>query len=144
LSSEQAARTLPEGRYGTTPGAKPARWRMWVFGLIALAVSGTVAYVAYRNLGAAPIDAQRVAFAAKPGNSMEITINVTRDDPARPGVCIVRARDISGAESGRKEIFIPTGGTSTRVSTVIRSIGQPVTADVFGCSYDVPRYLSSP
>jgi hypothetical protein len=117
---------------------------MWVFGLIALAVSGSVAYVAYRNLGAAPIDAQRVAFAAKPGNSMEITIDVTRDDPARPGMCIVRARDLSGAESGRKEIFVPTGGASTRVSTVIRSIGQPVTADVFGCSYNVPRYLSSP
>jgi hypothetical protein len=144
LSTEQAAQTRPQGRYGTKQGAKPARWRRWVFLLIALAVGGTVAYVAYRNLGAAPIDAQRVGFVAEPGNTMQITIGVTRDDPARPGVCIVQVFDINGAESGRKEVLVPPGSESTRVSTVIRSIGQPVTADVFGCSYDVPRYLSSP
>jgi hypothetical protein len=144
LSIEQAAQTRPQGRYGTTQGAKPARWRRWVFLLIALVVSGAVAYVAYRNLGAAPIDAQRVGFVAEPGNAMQITIAVTRDEPAHPGVCIVQAFDLSGAESGRKEVLVPPGSESMSVSTVIQSIGKPVTADVFGCSYDVPRYLSSP
>jgi hypothetical protein len=142
LSTEQTTRELPEGRYG--PARKPVsrRWRSWLFGVVALLVSGTGAYIAYVNLGPAPIDAQRVAFSPKPDNSMEITIEVTRDQPARPGVCIVRVRDVTGAESGRKEILIPPGG-GNRLSTVIRSIGEPVTAEVFGCSYDVPRYLSS-
>jgi hypothetical protein len=106
-------------------------------------VSGTLACIAYQNFGTAPIDAQRVSFAEKPNNSVEITIDVTRDDPSRPGVCIVRAMDVTGAESGRKEILVPAGGGVRRLSTVIRSIGRPVTADVFGCSYGVPPYLST-
>jgi hypothetical protein len=105
-------------------------------------VSGTVAYIGYRNLGTAPIDAQQVGFSPEANNSMKLTIDVTRDDPSRPGVCIVYVQDVTGAETGRKEILVPPGGDSTRVSTVIRSVGKPVTANVFGCSYDVPRYLS--
>ncbi|SFP37731.1 protein of unknown function [Amycolatopsis arida] len=135
----------PEGRYGSTrrPGRRTARgWRVWVLALVALAVGSTVAYVGYRNLGSAPIEAQRVAFAERPGNAMEITLQVTRDDPSRPGVCIVRVRDLSGAESGRREVLVPPGETT--ITTVIASIARPVTADVFGCSYDVPEYLSSP
>ncbi|GAB3488843.1 DUF4307 domain-containing protein [Amycolatopsis cihanbeyliensis] len=134
--------TLPEGRYGRARTRTRRGWRVWVVVLIALAVSGTVAYVAYRNLGTAPIEAQRLGFTEKPGNAMEITIGVNRDDPGRAGVCIVRVRDISGSESGRKEIVVPPG--AGEVSTVIKSIRRPVTADVFGCSYDVPQYLSSP
>jgi hypothetical protein len=144
MSTRQAAQTLPKGRYGTIRPSKTPRWRMWVFTIVAVVVSSVIAYVAYKNLGTTPIDAERVGFSAKPGDSMEITVDVTRDQPDKPGVCIVRVRDISGAESGRKEILVPAGGESRRMSTVIRSSGTPVTADVFGCSYDVPRYLSSP
>jgi hypothetical protein len=135
---------LPEGRYGATRAKAPKRWRRWLFLAIALLVSGVIAWVAYVNLGSAPIDAERVAFSGKPGNAMEITINVTRDDTNRAGVCVVRTRDKTGAESGRKELLIPAGAKYSRMTTTIKSIGEPVTADVYGCSYDIPRYLSSP
>jgi hypothetical protein len=145
LSTEQVARALPAGRYGTEheSGPKP-RWRKRAYLAIALVVSFAIAYVAYLNLGATSIDAQRLGFTQTGPTSMQIMIDVTRDQPDRPGDCIVTVQDISGAESGRKEILIPPGGESMKVSTVIQSSGQPVTADVFGCSYDVPGYLSSP
>jgi uncharacterized protein (UPF0333 family) len=139
-----SAPALPEGRYGTGRAQTSRRWRRWLFLAIALLVSGLIAWVAYVNLGSAPIDAERVAFSAKPGNAMEITLNVTRDDDSRPGVCVVRARDKTGAESGRKELLIPAGAKHNRITTTIKSIGEPVTADVFGCSYAIPRYLSTP
>lgn len=142
--AEDSAPALPEGRYGAGRQQASRRWRRWLFLAIALLVSGVIAYVAYVNLGSAPIDAERIAFAGKPGNAMEITINVTRDDDSRPGVCIVRVRDKTGAESGRKELVIPAGAKYSRMTTVIKSIGVPVTADVYGCSYDIPRYLSTP
>jgi hypothetical protein len=142
--AETAAPALPADRYGTQRATPSRRWRRWLFLAIALLVSGMIAWVAYVNLGAAPIDAERVAFKEQPGNAMEITINVTRDDDSKPGVCIVRARDRSGAESGRKELLIPAGAKYSRMSTTIKSIGEPVTADVFGCSYAIPRYLSTP
>jgi hypothetical protein len=139
-----SAPTLPEGRYGTARTKTPRRWRRGLFLAIALLVSGAIAWIAYVNLGSTPIDAERVAFSEKPGNAMEITINVTRDDNTRPGVCIVRVRDKTGNESGRKELLIPAGAKYSRMSTTIKSIGQPVTADVYGCSYDIPPYLSTP
>ncbi|MEU7791679.1 MULTISPECIES: DUF4307 domain-containing protein [unclassified Amycolatopsis] len=142
--AKTAAPALPEGRYGARRATPSRRWRRWLFLGIALLVSGVITWVAYVNLGAAPIDAERVAFSEKPGNAMEITINVTRDDNGKPGVCIVRARDKTGAESGRKELLIPAGAKYSRMTTTIKSIGEPVTADVFGCSYDIPRYLSTP
>ena len=142
--AETAAPVLPEGRYGTARAKAPKRWRRWLFLAIALLVSGVIAWVAYVNLGSAPIDAERVAFSEKPGNARELTLNVTRDDNNRPGVCVVRVRDKTGAESGRKELLIPAGAKYSRMSTTIKSIGQPVTADVYGCSYDIPDYLSTP
>jgi hypothetical protein len=143
-TAESTPPYLPEGRYGKARGTRPRGWRRLLFGVIALLVSGTIAYVAYTNLGDAPIEGERVAFAEKPGNAMEITVNVTRDDPNRAGVCVVRVRDKAGAESGRKEVLIQPGAKNSRVTTTIKSIGRPVTADIFGCSYDVPRYLSRP
>ncbi|MFF5992432.1 DUF4307 domain-containing protein [Prauserella flavalba] len=135
---------LPEGRYGSArpSGRAPRGWQKWLFGALVLLIGGGAAYIGYSNIGSAPIEAQRVGFAERPGNAMEITIDVARDDTQRPGVCIVRVRDISGAESGRKEIYVPPG--EERLSTVVRSITRPVTADVYGCSYNVPEYLSSP
>lgn len=136
-----STRALPEGRYGRSP--RPSRrWLRWVFTAVALAVGVAVAWVAYVNLGPAPISADRVSFTEKPGNTMEITISVNRDDPSRPGLCIVRVQDMSGAESGRKEVLVPAGEGNSVQTTLIHSTDRPVTADVFGCSYDIPTYMS--
>lgn len=137
-----STRALPEGRYGRRPRQAPRRWRRWVFTTAGLAVGVVVTWVAYANLGPAPISADRVSFAAQPGNIMELTINVLRDDPSRPGVCVVRTRDSSGAESGRKEVFVPPGNDHSLQTTLIHSTDLPVTAEVFGCSYTIPPYLS--
>ncbi|MFE0027467.1 DUF4307 domain-containing protein [Amycolatopsis sp. NPDC059021] len=143
VAADAGAVAPPPDRYGRSRQRRSRPWRRWLYLALALVVGGVVAYVAYLNLGSAPIDAERIGFVLKP-DSAEITINVTRDDDNRAGVCIVRVRDKSGAESGRKELLVPAGAKYSRLSTVVKSIGPPVTADVYGCSYDIPRYLSSP
>jgi hypothetical protein len=137
-----AGRELPEGRYGSRASAKPAsRWRRWVLAGVGLLLASGIAYVAYQNLGNAPIDAQGTSFKAVGSDSVQITFTVTRDTPSRPAMCVVRARVLDGSEGGRREVFVPPeAGT---VSAVIKSSGEPVTADVFGCSYEVPAYLTS-
>ena len=46
MSTQQAARALPEGRYGAERALRPPRWRRWVFTGIALVFSVGVAIVA--------------------------------------------------------------------------------------------------
>lgn len=140
--AESVARSLPEGRYGKRRAPRTSRRWRWTLGGLALAVGVLLTYIAYVNLGDAPISAERIGFSERPGDAMEITINVTKDDENKPAVCIVRVRDRDGAESGRKEILVPAGNNGRPLRTVIRSAGQPVTADVFACSYSVPDYLS--
>ncbi|WUL63955.1 DUF4307 domain-containing protein [Amycolatopsis sp. NBC_00345] len=145
MTTEGGARPAPPAdRYGSVGRTRSRRWRRWLFTVVAVVVSCVIAWVAYVNLGDAPIDAERVAFEDRPGNAMEITINVTRDDPGKAGVCVVRVRDRAGAESGRREVLVPAGAGHSTVSTVVKSIGPPVTADVYGCSYEIPRYMSTP
>lgn len=133
--------TLPEGRYGSRARQPMGRVWKWVLTGVGVLLAMGVAFVAYRNLGSSPIEAERTAFSPVGTDSMRITIAVTRDEPSRPAVCVVRARAKDGAESGRKEVLIPPGEST--ISTVIKSSGEPVTADVFGCSYQVPPYLST-
>jgi hypothetical protein len=136
-----STRALPEGRYGPAR-SRVSRRRPWLFAVAGLVAGLVVAWVAYLNLGPAPISADQVSFTAEPGNTMQFTINVTRDDPSKAGVCIVRVLDNTGAESGRKEVLIPAGNGNSLQTTLIHSTDRPVTAEVFGCSYTVPTYLS--
>ncbi|WP_298175541.1 DUF4307 domain-containing protein [Saccharomonospora sp.] len=137
-----------EDRYGSArkrqagPRFRLRGNRAWLVGIVAVVALTLGGYIVYQQFFATPIDGQRVAFTELPGNAMEVTVDVIRNDPSRPAVCVVRVRDISGAESGRREIYVPPD--VGRLDTVVQSIERPVTADVYGCSYDVPEYLSTP
>lgn len=137
-----AGRALPKGRYGNR-GRAPARRTYWIVGAAAVLAGGLITWLAYSNLGSAPIETERTGYESLPGNAMRLTFTVTRDHPDRPAVCVVRVRGRDGNEGGRKEVFVPPGGIPTTVSTIIHSAGEPVVADVFGCSYQVPPYLSN-
>ncbi len=137
-----AGRALPEGRYGAR-GRIPRKRTYWLVGAAALVVGGVIAYLAYTNLGSAPIETERTGFVNLPDNAMRMSFTVTRDEPNRPAVCIVRVRGRDGSEGGRKEVLVPPGGNPTAMETIVRSTNEPVTADVFGCSYQVPAYLST-
>ncbi|ACU98153.1 DUF4307 domain-containing protein [Saccharomonospora viridis] len=146
-SDPQATNGLEE-RYGSAwkrsagPRLRLRGFRAWLVGIVAVVTLTLGGYLVYAQFFATPIEGQRVAYTELPGNAMEVTVDVIRDDPARPAVCVVRVRDITGAEGGRKEIYVPPG--VGRLNTVVQSIEQPVGADVYGCSYDVPEYLSTP
>jgi hypothetical protein len=133
--------TLLEDRYGKRP-RRTSRRTYWVIGAAALVVSGVIAWIGYRNLGTAPIETQATSFSNLSDDRMRMRFDITRDAPERAAVCIVRVRVLDGSEGGRKEVYIPPGASTTTVTTIITSSGEPVTADVFGCSYQVPAYLS--
>jgi hypothetical protein len=133
-------------RYGRQ--RMPRRTRRLVVAVLAVlvVVAGLViAYVGSQRLGTQDVDGELGAYRLIDDRTVEVTVSVTREDPSRPAVCIVRARSKDGSETGRREILVPPSQqTTVQVTTVVESSGPPVIGDVYGCGGDVPPYLVAP
>lgn len=142
--SDLAKPTLPVGRYGSRrPGGRLPRWAA-ITVLVGGVVGGAVlAVVLYFQFGAAPISGSQASYTVLGDGAVKIEFDVTRQTPDRPAMCIVRARDRTGAEVGRKEVYVAPGTDPVTVSTVLRTAKRPVTGEVDVCSYQVPPYLST-
>jgi hypothetical protein len=133
---------LPEGRYGKPRRTLPT-WARWSLPVVAVLVGAVVAWVGYRNLGTKPVEAKQTAFRVLDAGSVEITFEVVRETPEKAVVCIVRARSDDGDEAGRREVLVPPGATRVYPKAVLRTSKEATTGEVFGCSYQVPPYLST-
>ncbi|MDI2031852.1 DUF4307 domain-containing protein [Saccharopolyspora sp. TS4A08] len=135
---------VPADRYGSR--ARSARNRpalRWALVAVVLLVLVGVSVVGYRNLGSAPIEGKQVAFEIIDDHSVRITLEVQRDDPRRPADCVVRGRAKSGEEVGRREVLIHPANGVTRQDTVLRTSAPAGVGEVYGCTYNVPEYLST-
>jgi hypothetical protein len=133
----------PTARYGRQRLSR--RTRRWlVIGLFALVlvVGVAIAAVAFTRLGTGDVKGDLAGYRVIDDHTVEVTISVTRKDPARPVSCIVRARSYDGDETGRREILVPPSTADTvQVTTVVETSKPPVVGDVYGCGTDVPSYL---
>jgi hypothetical protein len=113
--------------------------------VVIVAAGVALAFVGYQRLGTAEVKGELGGYKLLGADTVEITISVTREDPSRPAVCIVRARSVDGAEIGRREVLVPPSIADTVVvSTIVKATRQPVVGDVYGCGTDVPAYLRAP
>ncbi|MDT2008275.1 DUF4307 domain-containing protein [Rhodococcus jostii] len=137
-------RTLPPGRY--TAAAKPARpkrWLVWALSAAVVVVGVIVAFVAYDKFAVSEIDSEATSFDLVSDSQLDITFTVTRQDPSRDAVCIVRSRSKDGSETGRREVFIAGGEDQTvKVTAPVYTSRPPAMGDIYGCSLDVPAYLT--
>jgi hypothetical protein len=133
----------PAQRYGTEPVA-PRRGRWIAIGLTALVlVSGiAIAAIGYARLGPGDVNGELSAYQLVDVSTVSVTAAVTRADPSRPAVCILRGRSLDGSETGRREILVPPSSQRTvQVTAIVKTTRPPVTGDVYGCSLIVPTYL---
>jgi hypothetical protein len=136
----------PTARYGQQRLSRRTR-RMLVIGLFLLIVGIGVgiALIAFQRLGTGDVKGELAGYRLLDDQTVEVTLTVTRDDPSRPVVCIVRARSIDGSETGRREVLVgPSTQASVQVSTVVKTSRPPAIGDVYGCGVDVPAYLVAP
>jgi Domain of unknown function (DUF4307) len=133
----------PAARYGRQRVSRRSR-RWWAIGLGALVlVAGViVAIIASQRLGGGDVQGELGGYQLVDDETLSVTVKVTRSDPSRPAVCIVRARAIDGSETGRREVLVPPSPQDTvNITTTIKSTRPPVVGDVYGCGTDVPAYL---
>jgi uncharacterized protein (DUF58 family) len=136
----------PAARYGRQRlSRRHRRWIAIALTVLVLAAGLTIAIVAFQRFSSAEVEGELGAYQLIDDETVEVTISVTRDDPARPAVCIVRARSIDGSETGRREVLVPPSTQETvQVTTVVKASRKPVVGDIYGCGTDVPSYLVAP
>lgn len=140
---------LPEGRYSRnaarSPGDAPnpkSRRRAILLSVLGAVAGLVVAFVGYRNLADKPVTGEVITFDVVNSSTVDMRFTVTRSDPAKAAVCIVRARSIDGSETGRREVYVPPSQeTVLSLSTSVRTSAPPVAGDVYGCGATVPAYL---
>jgi hypothetical protein len=133
----------PAARYGRQRLSRGNR-RWIAIGLTALVLATgiAVAVIASQRFGTGDVKGELGGYQIVDDETVEVTISVTRDDPSRPVVCIVRARSIDGSETGRREVLVPPSAQATvQVTTIVKATRPPVVGDVYGCGTDVPSYL---
>lgn len=136
----------PTARYGLQRMSRSTRRRVAIaLSLVIVVAAVALAFVAFQRLGTGDVKGELRGYELIDDETVKVTIGVTRDDPSRPAVCIVRARSIDGGETGRREILVPPSSQATvQVTAVVKSIRPPVVGDVYGCGIDVPSYLVAP
>ena len=133
----------PAARYGRQQLSRSnRRWIAVGLAVLVVAVGIGIAVIASQRLGTGEVKGELGGYRLVDDETVQVTVTVTRDDPSRPVVCIVRARSIDGSETGRREVLVPPSAKKTvQVTTVVKTSRPPVVGDVYGCGTDVPSYL---
>jgi hypothetical protein len=133
----------PTARYGRQRLSRSNRRRIAIaLTVLVVAIGIGIAVIASQRLGTGEVKGELGGYHLVDDETVQVTITVTREDPSRPVVCIVRARSIDGSETGRREVLVPPSTQKTvQVTTLVKASRPPVVGDVYGCGTDVPSYL---
>lgn len=133
----------PAARYGRQRlSGRQRRWIAAGLAVLVVVAGVIVAIVASGRFGNPEVEGELGGYRLLDDQTVEVTISVTREDPSRPVVCVVRARSIDGSETGRREVLVPPSTSSTvQVTTTVKASAKPVVGDIYGCGTDVPSYL---
>jgi hypothetical protein len=136
----------PAARYGRQRLSGRSRRRLAIGLFLVIVVVGVaIAFVGFQRLGTSDVEGKLGGYRLVNAGTAEVTISVTRKDPSRPVVCIVRARSLDGSETGRREVLVPPSAAATvQVTAIVRTSQPPAMGDVYGCGTDVPSYLVAP
>lgn len=132
----------PPDRYPSTTRTRPGKLVTWGLTALVVVAGMIIAYAAYHKFAVKEIDTEVVSFDLVDDSTIDIQVTVTRADPSRPAVCIIRARSRDGSETGRREVYVaPSHSRTVEFTAPVRTSQPPGMGDVYGCSLDVPEYL---
>lgn len=143
MTEPSAGPALPESRYGRTAMTPATGRRLAIaLGVLVAAAGVGLALAAYQRFVDVDVEGKTAGFEILDDRTVAVTISVSRKDPSRPVVCIVRSRSKDGVETGRREVLVAASRAKTvQVKTTVSSFKRAFVGDVYGCGPDVPGYL---
>ncbi|BCL15748.1 DUF4307 domain-containing protein [Micromonospora sagamiensis] len=129
------APVFPPGRYGRR--RNPGRRRPWLTAVllaVALAASGLVTFRLYQQYGDPTYDAQVITYTDITDNQVVVAFRVTVP-PGGSAVCLLRARDVDGAEVAREQVTVTAPGDERSITTRHRlaTSARPFIGEVVRC-----------
>ncbi|MFI6226281.1 DUF4307 domain-containing protein [Micromonospora echinospora] len=129
------APVFPPGRYGRR--RDPGRRRPWLTGAllaVVLAFSGLVTFRLYQQYGDPTYDAQVITYTDITDTQVVVEFQVTVP-PGGSAVCLLRARDLAGAEVSREEVTVTAPGDERSITTRHRltTSAEPFIGEVVRC-----------
>lgn len=126
---------FPAGRYGRRRDNRGTpRWKVAIAAVAAGALATTMGFSLYQAYGQGDYRASVTSFTEVTDNQVVVTflVRLPESGVAR---CVVRARDKTGAETGREEILVKAGPdpSQTLASHRLPTRSRPVTGEVQGC-----------
>ena len=104
----------PAARYGRQRLSRRSRRGIAIgLSLFIVAAGVVIALVGFQRLGSGDVKGELSGYRLIDDETVEVTISVTRKDPAQQVVCIVRARSLDGGETGRRELLVPPSTQTT-------------------------------
>jgi hypothetical protein len=126
---------FPAGRYGRRRANRATpRWMVTIAAVLVGAGATVMGYNLYQAYGQGDYDASVTSFTDVTDNQIVVTFQV-RLPEGRSAHCVVRARDVTGAETGREEVLVKPGPKpgQTVASHRLSTRSRPVTGEVQGC-----------
>ncbi|WP_280298332.1 DUF4307 domain-containing protein [Nocardia neocaledoniensis] len=140
-ATSAAAAARHADRYGRKPPARRG-WLLALLGVGVLVAGLGVAYLGFQKYGPKAIETEQLGYVVVDDSTLTVRMKITRDEPQRDVVCIVRAMDRDTAEVGRREVLVPgSEHPSLEVTTTVKSSSRASAGDIYGCTEDVPGYL---
>jgi hypothetical protein len=106
-------------------------------------ITGVVlAVIGYQKFADPDVSGSATGYEILDPSTVAVQFTVNRADPSRPVACVVRARSKDGSETGRREVLIGPGEVQEGHRVDVSTSEPPVIGEVFGCTTDVPAYLT--
>lgn len=142
-ASGSDARDRYADRYGTAARSRGhGRLLALVLGVVVVAAGLGVAYLGWMKFGPEEIGSEQLGYTVVDDSTIQVRIKVTRADPSKPVVCVLRAMDQDIAEVGRREVLVqPSEHGTVEVTSVIKTTARPSTGTIYTCTDEVPAYL---
>jgi hypothetical protein len=134
ITTSPTAPVFPPGRYGRRrDGRGVSRQRIAAIAAAVVLAGGFIAVRLFNAYGDGDYTAAVTKFViADDGVAVTLMVRLPDDGAA---ICVVRARDATGAETGREEIRVVAGAEPERTMVTHRlaTKNRPVTGEVKGC-----------